>query len=138
MRGSLLSFLPVSGSTAVIRHLKSNIQDCCLITQQYNSPFPNYAPLLKKQNLQVEARCSLFIHVVFLSTWPRLDAFVCRQWSVIRKWAITFMVIRRHHLTECLFKTLDRKEKKKKEFFIHLPLRCFSPCVTSILHTSAS
>ena len=26
--------------------------------------------------------------VVFLSTWPRLDAFVCRQWSVIRKWLI--------------------------------------------------
>ena len=26
--------------------------------------------------------------VVYLSTWPRLDAFVCRQWSVIRKWAI--------------------------------------------------
>ena len=58
--------------------------------------------------------------VVFLSTWPRLDAFVCRQWSVIRKWAITFMIIRRHHLTECLFKTLDRKEKKKKEFFLFI------------------
>ena len=44
--------------------------------------FSNYTPLLINKTFKSRARCSLFIHLLYIwGTWPRLDAFVCRQWE---------------------------------------------------------
>ena len=53
-----------------------------------DSPFPNYASLLTNKTLKSRLGAHFSYICCILSTWPRLDAFVCRQWSVIRKWAI--------------------------------------------------
>ena len=62
----------------VVRSLK-------LQKNKVNSSFPNYAPLLTNKT----SKSRLGAHFSYICCiWPRPDAFVCRQWSVIRKWAI--------------------------------------------------
>ena len=53
-----------------------------------NSPFPNYAPLLTNKAFKSRLGAHFSYISCIFEHLASLDAFVCRQWSVIRKWAI--------------------------------------------------
>ena len=47
-----------------------------------------YAPMQTNRQGRGQVLKNTANYVSEISTWPRLEGFVCEQWSVIRKWAI--------------------------------------------------